>query len=279
MFYQSTNLQRYFREIKNYKKLSKEQEIELYHRIKNGDDKALNNLIKANLLYVAKIAHSYTNTGMQIEDLINVGNMGLIIAARKFDPQKHNCRFLTYATFYIKRSMVNELADNLEIIRLPGQVFTFKQKYKKTLYRMIQKSAGKRFPSEDEILEELKKENINISKKMFTYLFRDYVSLDKTISEQDTLHDILPDKNINTNIDVRIENNQIRKILEKEIIKLPLKHQFVLRKCFNLDNDYDEYPTLAAIGKSLKLSRERVRQLKFKALNQLKKRLTASHFF
>src|SRR5271157_2120626 len=147
------SLDLYLGEIKDYAPLKSEEEASLAARIRKGDDKALEKLVKANLRFVVSVARNYQNQGLPLSDLINEGNLGLIRAARRFD-EKKNFKFISYAVWWIRQAILQALAEESRIVKLPlNRVGTF-YKVVKAQSRLEQKY--RRAPTVEEIARELK---------------------------------------------------------------------------------------------------------------------------
>ncbi|MFW5784558.1 MAG: sigma-70 family RNA polymerase sigma factor [Chitinispirillaceae bacterium] len=255
----------YLKEIGRLQPLSSDREAELAARIKKGDQAALDILVKANLRFVVSVSRNYQNQGLSLCDLINEGNMGLVRAARRFD-EKKNFRFISYAVWWIRQAILQALAEQSRIMRLPLNRAGAIHKISKTQIELEQRY--NRLPDISEIAQELSipeslvQETISISNS--------HVSLDAPVRDNDgsTLLDLLGNQqnggSPDENIQIMSMHQEIRRMLdtltdrEKEIIKL----------YFGIDNDAAY--TLDEIGRRFNITRERVRQIKSKALNRLK---------
>ncbi len=255
----------YLKEIGKLQPLSSEQEAELAARIKKGDQVALDTLVKANLRFVVSVSRNYQNQGLSLCDLINEGNMGLVRAARRFD-EKKNFRFISYAVWWIRQAILQALAEQSRIMRLPLNRAGAIHKISKTQIELEQRY--NRMPDISEIAQELSipeslvQETISIS--------NNHVSLDAPVKDNDgsTLLDLIGNQqdggSPDENIQIMSMHEEIRRMLdmltdrEREIIKL----------YFGIDNDAAY--TLDEIGRRFNITRERVRQIKSKALSRLK---------
>jgi RNA polymerase primary sigma factor len=258
------SLSLYLREISKSKSLNPQEEAELAILIRKSDRRALNKLIKANLKFVVSVCKNYQNQGLPLTDLINEGNLGLIRAAKRFDETKH-FKFISYAVWWVRQAILQALAEHSRIIKLPPNRVGTIHKIGKTISVLEQKSG--RTPTLEEISKSLnlKEEEINEVLK----ISNPYMSLDSPIQKGDEscLIDVLkddtldsPDKSI---MDIAL-NKEIINVLstldgkEKEVIKLYFG--------IGVDTAY----TLEEIGHKFNLTRERVRQIKEKAIKRLK---------
>jgi RNA polymerase primary sigma factor len=259
------SLNLYLQEISKLSLLTSEDETNLAHKIKGGDEKALAILITANLRFVVSVAKQYMNKGLTLSDLINEGNLGLIKAAERFD-ETMGFKFISYAVWWIRQSILQGLAENSRIIRLPLNRLGAISKVNRIFNKLEQEY--QREPSAEEIAETMK---FNIKVVNEAMLISSYpISTDSQLnaSESDdfTLYDTLinsdslsPDKFLLIK-SLHIEIDRILAILDPRDAE-------ILRYYFGLSV---EYPlTIEEIGLKLKLTTERVRQLKGKALKKL----------
>jgi len=261
-------LNTYFRDITRYSTLSQEEELKLAKKIKLGDERALKKLVQANLLFVVSVAKNYQNQGMALIDLIDEGNMGLIIAAHRFQDDK-NFKFISYAIWWIRQSILLALSSQSRITKIPPSMTSLLYKIKKIKEKLDQKL--NRFPTDTELNDALKKE-LNIKEETINRAYNIYqgsISIDKPIMESDsedmTLKDILQD---NTFID-ETEDLLNKKYVEKLLGTLNKQDKEVLQLYFGL-TDLKPY-TLKEISAKIGLTSERVRQIKIRAIKQLKK--------
>lgn len=259
------SVETYFKEIGNIPVLTKEEEIELAIRIKQGDEKALKRLVSCNLKLVVSIAKKYLNTGMAFLDLIQEGNMGLLRAAEKFDHTLGN-RFSTYATLWIKQSISRAITDQSKTIKIPVHMAQKIAAYKKA----VEKLSGelKREPTLNELVCELKfsEEQIN----NIIQVAKETISLDVPMGEhEDTkmLDFVVEDKQY-CNPEKVLNEKMLAEKLKEIISTLEKREQEVLIYRFGLFGNNEE--TLEEIGRRLDLSGERIRQIELKALRKLK---------
>lgn len=252
----------YLEDIRKYKILDKEEEIELLKKAKSGDIEAKNQLILSNLRLVVNIAKNYVNRGLSLIDLISEGNFGLIYAIEKFDMDK-GFRFSTYAVWWIKQSITKAIICKGRGIRIPSYKYDLLSKVNKYVLKRVREEGV--YPTVEEISEELKIDKDKIEEIMLA--FQDTMSLSASIGDDIQLEDIIADtenSSIEDNIIEEIEREQVREIVkvlddrEKQILKLR----------FGLDGE--EIHTLEEIGATFNITRERVRQIEKKTLQKLK---------
>jgi RNA polymerase primary sigma factor len=258
------SLDLYLEEIKNNRTLSGPEEAEMAVRIRKGEKRALEKLVKANLRFVVSVARNYQNQGLPLNDLINEGNLGLIKAARKFD-EKKNFKFISYAVWWIRQAILKSLAEQSRIINVPLHRVGTISDIGKAQNKLEQEL--ERVPTAEEIAREMGVDEREIHDIM--RIGNRHVSLDKPLQSDedyrliDSLHNRdqeLPDSGA---IKVSL-SGEIEKLLdtlsnsEKEVIKL----------YFGIGQDTAH--TLEEIGKRVHLTRERVRQIKQKGLRRLR---------
>jgi RNA polymerase primary sigma factor len=259
------SLDLYLHEINKTPLLTREQERDLARRIHKGDQKALDGLVKANLRFVVSIAKQYSNQGLSLEDLINEGNLGLIKAAHRFDEER-GFKFISYAVWWIRQAMLQALAEHSRIVRLPlNRAGTLYRIGKAS--RQLDQELGRQ-PSPEEIAKRL---NISIEEVEDTMVIANtHVSLDDPYSadKDDTaLVDYLTDEN-QAAPDEDTYVSALSDDLEKALGTLTDRERMILSLYFGLGGD--EPMTLEDIGKKLHLTRERIRQIKEKAIQRLR---------
>jgi len=254
----------YLKEISKSKSLASNEEAELAMKIRKGDRKSLNKLIKANLKFVVSVCKNYQNQGLPLTDLINEGNLGLIRAAKRFDETKH-FKFISYAVWWVRQAILQSLAEHSRIIKLPPNRVGTIHKLGKSVSSLEQKLG--RSPT----IKELSK-NLNIKQDDINDVFKisnPYLSLDAPIQkgEDSKLMDILKDESLESPEDV-VMKNALRKEILKILKTLDKKEQEVVKLYFGIS--VDTAYTLEEIGQKFNLTRERVRQIKEKAIKRLK---------
>lgn len=260
-----TAIKLYLREIGQVKLLTPQEEIELAARIKKGDKKAREQMIKANLRLVVKIAHDYEGLGLPLLDLINEGNIGLMKAVERFDPSKGG-KLSTYGAWWIKQSIKRALANQSKTIRLPVHLVDKISKMRRTAMR-LQEEFG-REPTDDELAEEL---GITASRvaQLRTAAIRP-ASLDAPIGDDDSNNfaEIVQDENAETPYE-QLEEKTVTKMLDEMIKTLDPREAMILRYRFGLDGGSER--TLEEVGEKFGVTRERIRQIQNIALKKLRK--------
>lgn len=246
--------------------LTAEEELELGKRARDGDSEAGRELIEKNLRLVINIAKKYVGCGLELDDLIQSGNMGLMKAVEKYDPEL-GFRFSTYATWWIKQGITRSISDTGRGIRIPVHVHEKMLKIKR-IRRDFEKDNG-REPTVAEVAEIMK-----IPEKALLELIdmsREIVSLDKKIGEEDdsTILDFIAD-----DVSESIEYTGEKRALAEEIgeiidSSLSEREAYVIRKRYGIGDD--RIRTLEEIGQDLKVTRERVRQIQVKAQRKLRR--------
>ncbi len=254
----------YLKEIGKNRSLTVEEEAKLAVKIRKGDRKALETLVKANLRFVVSVARNYQNQGLPLSDLINEGNLGLIRAARRFD-EKKNFKFISYAVWWIRQAILQALAEQSRIIKLPLNRVGTIHKIGKMQSKLEQKY--RRLPNVEELAAEL---NIDESEVQETIkIGNSHMSLDAPLQhgEDSRLMDILQDDD-----QVQPDNGLMEVSLQEEITNtletLSEREKEVVRLYFGIGEETSH--TLEEIGQRFNLTRERARQIKEKALRRLK---------
>lgn len=255
----------YMRDLRKLPIISFEEEKAYAVRIAKGDPEARKKLIEANLRLVVKIARKYTNQGISILDLIEEGNIGLIRAVEKFDPARE-CRFSTYATWWIKQAVERSIANHSRTIRLPVHVSSRIHKISKLTSHYMEKEG--REPS----IEELSKDTglkIEFIKNLFSMIIKTY-SLETLIDEEGklTLEEVLADPFIEEPLSV-LEHTKRAEEVASWLDTLTIDEKKVVTLRYGLDGE--EPQTLESIGKIFGVTRERIRQIEQKALNKLRR--------
>jgi RNA polymerase primary sigma factor len=261
-------LRRYLKEIARYPPLNHDQEIKLAARIQDGDEDAVREMVESNLRFVVAYAKRYRNPNVPFLDLIHEGNLGLIQAAKKYDPSKdgQDVKFITYAVWWIRQAILHALAEHAGSFRLP-------QKQANTLYRMerIRSLLTERFgraPTDKELSEEL---GVSIDDvRVLTRASRSSLSLNEPVdSEGDSeLGDLLEQTGL-PDTDELLLRESFSRALRDALAELPARERKVLELRFGLEDDMPK--TLREIGEVMGLSRERVRQIESRALNKLRR--------
>ena len=261
---ESQSLDRYLQDISKVELLTPEQEIELAIRIKKGDQQAMEILTKANLRFVVSVAKQYQNQGLSLGDLINEGNVGLIKAAKRFD-ETRGFKFISYAVWWIRQSILQALAEQSRIVRLPLNRIGALNRIGKAYTNL--KQEFEREPSHEEIANELEMDIEEISDTL--KLSSKQVSMDApfSVGEENSLLDIL--ENVQQpSPDNQLINESLKVEIRNALAALPEREAEVLRLYFGIDVDFAM--TLEEIGEKFNLTRERVRQIKEKAIRRLR---------
>jgi RNA polymerase primary sigma factor len=264
-FVEDGSLMLYLKDIARHKALSAGEEAEVARRIRKGDKKAVEKIVKANLRFVVSVARNYQNQGMPLSDLINEGNLGLIRAAYRFD-EKKNFKFISYAVWWIRQAILQGLADHSRIVKVPLNRVAAIHKVGKIRAKLEQKY--RRLPNDDEVADEL---NINESDVTNTLKISNrHTSLDAPIRDENagSLMDIMGDKD-QEKPDEFVIKSSIRKEIERALRILSKRERHVIRMYFGIGEDTNY--TLEEIGHQSNITRERVRQIKNSALKKLKR--------
>ena len=260
-----TAIKLYLREIGQVKLLTPLEEIELADRIKNGDKKAREQMIKANLRLVVKIAHDYEGLGLPLLDLINEGNIGLMKAVERFDPAKGG-KLSTYGAWWIKQSIKRALANQSKTIRLPVHLVDKISKMRRTAMK-LQEVLG-REPTDEELAEELGMTASRVA-QLRTAAIRP-ASLDAPIGDEDSnnFSEVVQDENAATPYQ-ELEEKTVSSMLQEMVKTLDTREATILRYRFGLDGGSEK--TLEEVGQKFGVTRERVRQIQNIALAKLRK--------
>ncbi len=252
----------YLRDLGKLEMVSPEEEIELAGRIKAGDEEAFRRLVEANLRFVVSVAKQYQNRGLDFTDLINEGNLGLMKAARKFDPTR-GFKFISYAVWWIRQQILQALSDQGRLIRLPLNQVGVLNKIGRARMEFLQEN--EREPSDEELSELLDITTEKLGESMMSEAKS--LSLDFPLGEDqsESLIDILPN-NDSPSADKELEKESLRNDILTVMGVLNERERRVLSLCFGLGC---QAMTLEEIGENLDLTRERVRQLKMKAIRKL----------
>ena len=248
---ESASLDKYLQEIGREDLITVEEEVELAQRIRKGDRVALEKLTRANLRFVVSVAKQYQNQGLSLPDLINEGNLGLIKAAEKFD-ETRGFKFISYAVWWIRQSILQALAEQSRIVRLPLNQVGSLNKISKAFSKFEQEN--ERRPSPEELAGEL---DIPVDKISDTLKVSGrHISVDAPFveGEDNSLLDVLVNESLAREIDRALSTLTDR---EKEIIQM----------VFGIGQ---QEMTLEEIGDKFGLTRERVRQIKEKAIRRLR---------
>jgi RNA polymerase primary sigma factor len=259
-------LDQYLQEIGKIDLLEAEEEVELARRIKQGDEEALHELTRANLRFVVSVAKKYQGQGLSLSDLINEGNYGLIKAAKRFD-ETRGFKFISYAVWWIRQAILQALAEQSRVVRLPLNRIGVISKIRKASARLQQEYERK--PNIEELADELEIEPKKV-REALQHTSR-HLSVDAPFNDEDdnSLLDVLPDDESDSPDDEML-GESVKIDIERALNLLEDREAEITRLYFGIGR---EHPlTLEEIGKRFGLTRERVRQIKEKALRKLRKR-------
>jgi len=258
----SRNLKFYFDKIAKFPTFNEEEEKKIGERVRKGDMDAMRRLIEANLKFVVSYAKKYRGMGLSLLDLINEGNVGLIEAAKRFDPNR-NVRFISYAVWWIRQSMIHALSQYSRIFNIPqklsDQISAMRRKtveLKTELGRDPTRAeiAMRMGISEEDIddLAVLMEKNISLSDRVYD----DGLEVEEKISD-----------GINPSVEYQIIRSSVQRQIRRMLGELEEKEALVLKLRFGLDDDRPR--TLQEIGSIMDLTRERIRQIEQKAMRKL----------
>lgn len=259
-------LETYLQEINEVPLLNPEQERDLGHRIQSGDLAAREHMIRANLRLVVSIAKKYMDRGLTLQDLIAEGNIGLMKAAEKFDPNA-GCRFSTYATWWIKQSIRRALTNTVASVRVPGYMAELVSKWRSVSQELTFRLG--RIPNIEEVAQEIgiPEESWGVLKKtILTTALGPQVSLDALSAYRDSVED-----EKTSNPEDQILNDDLLLRLQGLLDVIDDREATILRLRYGLGAERPEPMTLKEIGKVVGLTRERVRQIEREALRKLYK--------
>ena len=260
------SLNQYMREIGKIKLLTREEEIKLAGAIKQGDPKAVQEMVRRNLKYVVTVANKYRGFGMSLQDLIEEGNIGLIQAAKRFDVSR-NVKFITYAVWWIKQAIMHSLAEQSGTVKLPvkqaGKVTRFNKKSQEMCQDM------EREPTQSEVAKSLGYNDDEINSIMRAY--RTHLSLDTPLKndEHTPYLDLLENDNL-IPYDDQIMRESLSEKVDQMLEDLSEREATILKMRFGF---FGEVKTLEEVGQEIGLSRERVRQIEKRAKERLKSKL------
>ncbi|HXB13108.1 MAG TPA: sigma-70 family RNA polymerase sigma factor [Bacteroidia bacterium] len=262
---ESASLDKYLQEIGREELITAEEEVILAKKIQEGDERSLEKLTRANLRFVVSVAKQYQNQGLSLPDLINEGNLGLIKAAKRFDPTR-GFKFISYAVWWIRQSILQALAEQSRIVRLPLNQVGSLNKLNKTFSRLEQEYEREPLPEElSEILDlpmDKVKDTMQLSGK--------HVSVDAPFANGDdnnSLLDVLVNHD-SPRADSMLIKESLKREIERSLSTLSEREKEVIKLFFGLDVPHPL--TLEEIGAKFDLTRERVRQIKEKAIRRLR---------
>ena len=262
---ESQSLEKYLQEIGKVDLITPEEEVKLAVLIKQGDQRALDRLTKANLRFVVSVAKQYQNQGLTLPDLINEGNLGLIKAAQRFD-ETRGFKFISYGVWWIRQSILQALAEQSRIVRLPLNKVGLTGRLNRAYSQLEQEF--EREPTAEELAIHLEIETEEVAATLG--IAARHVSMDSPLSdgEESTLIDVLINHNAESS-DRQIEfKDSLKKEIDRSLSTLTERQKDVIRYFFGIGVDHPL--SLEDIGEHFSLTRERVRQIKDKALIKLR---------
>lgn len=250
-------LSQYFKEVRKTKLITPELEVILAERIQNGDDSAIDELVNANLKFVISIAKEYQGQGLSLSDLISEGNYGLIKAAKKFDHTR-GFRFISYAVWWIRQSILQSLSENARIIRLPSNVVNKLSQLKKQIQKF--EHINERTPVCGEV----------VGNELVMFNTPTCSSLNDKVSEDGSeLYELIEDVNAIKEDNYYDVDDRVRTELERAMDILDSRERDIVECYFGI-NTQCEPMTLEAIGDRFDLTKERIRQIKERAIRRLR---------
>ena len=258
------DVRQFLREIRQYPLLTQEEEKQLAVRCARGDEDAIRKMVNSNLRLVVSVAKRYAGRGLPFLDLIQEGNLGLMKAAEKFEPDR-GFRFSTYATWWIRQSITRAIADQGRVIRIPVHLVESINRVKKTTGELLRKNG--REPTAEEIAVRLDMEPDRVRELL--QLAQDPISLETPVGEEEDAHleDFIQDEEAGVPVD-EAGRELLRRELANVLKSLTPREERVLTLRFGLEDG--QARTLEELGKEFNVTRERIRQIEAKALRKLR---------
>ncbi len=262
---ESESLEKYLLEIGRVELITPEEEVRLARLIKQGDQKALDKLTKANLRFVVSVAKQYQSQGLTLPDLINEGNLGLIKAAQRFD-ETRGFKFISYGVWWIRQSIMQALAEQSRIVRLPLNKVGLTNRISRAYSQLEQEY--ERTPTTEELANYLDVDIEEVSATMS--VAARHVSMDSPLSdgEESTLIDVLANENADSADKQIMFKDSLRQEVQRSLSLLTPRQKEVICSFYGID--VDEPVSLEDLGSRYGLTRERIRQIKDKALEKLR---------
>ena len=262
---ETASLDMYLQDIGRVELITADEEVLLAQKIKNGDQRALDKLVKANLRFVVSVSKQYQNQGLSLPDLINEGNMGLIKAAQRFD-ETRGFKFISYAVWWIRQSILQALAEQSRIVRLPLNKIGAINKINKTFAKLEQQL--EREPMAEEISEllDILPEDIRETMKNQGR----HMSMDAPLGNLDdggSMYELM-ENTMEATPDSELIKESLRNEIDRALMGLTTREADVVRLYYGLSGGHSH--SLEEIGEKFELTRERVRQIKEKAVRRLK---------
>jgi RNA polymerase primary sigma factor len=262
---ESQSIEKYLQEIGKVDLITAEEEVELAKRIKQGEQEALEKLVKANLRFVVSVAKQYQNNSLSLNDLINEGNVGLVKAAQKFDETK-GFKFISYAVWWIRQSIMQALAEQSRLVRLPLNKVGSLSKINQAFAELEQRFEREPTPEELAELLELGAEEIETTMRVSSRP----VSVDAPFveGESNSLLDVLENEKADKTDESMVYSHSLSVETERSLSTLTERERDVIKLFFGIGVPYPM--SLEDIGEKFGLTRERVRQIKDKAIEKLR---------
>lgn len=274
-FFDSRNIKHYLEEIAKFPALTEEDEKKLGERIRQGDQEALQALIKSNLKFVVSYVKKYRGMGLGLLDLIDEGNIGLIEAAKRFDPSR-GVRFVSYAVWWIRQAILHALTMSARITRIPQKMADQISQMKKVTAEL--KTELGRDPTREEIAQRMSVRGEAVTETDIEDLEiigeRNLSLSDPTGEDEMEVEDRLSDES-SPSVEYQIIKAAVQQQIRDTLSELDEKEALVIRLRFGLDDDRPR--TLQEIGGQMKLTRERIRQIEQKAMRKLSRSRNLQH--
>lgn len=261
---ETPSLDKYLLEIGKIDLISAEEEVDLAKKIHKGDLDARDRLINANLRFVVSVSKQYQHQGLSLPDMINEGNLGLIKAAERFD-ETRGFKFISYAVWWIRQSILQALAEQSRIVRLPINRIGHINKMKRIFTKLEQEY--EREPTTLEISQALELAPADVKRAIDNS--RRYISMDAPLSDDDgsNMYDVLLSEDA-SGPDKELLTDSLRKEIERALNTLTPREAMVIRLYYGLNGHHSH--TLEEIGEEFNITRERIRQIKEKGIKRLK---------
>lgn len=267
------SLDLYLNEIRKYPLLSRDEELELARRVQNGDARAKDKLVRSNLRFVVSIAKKYVGNGVPLEDLINDGNVGLVKAAERFDPER-GFKFISYAVWWIRQSILVSVSENSRMIRMPMNRVGLAQRASKAS-RTLEQDLGREADA-----EELAKE-LGVTKREIEEVqtfSQGHLSLDQPVhdegSESTFVDQIVDERTASPDTGAYVDS--LKRDMARALESLTDRERTILTRYYGLAGV--KARTLEEIGKEMGYTRERIRQIKEQAIDKLRSRPQAAQY-